>query len=68
MNLCNYTNSGESEAVNTDFDYAKMTDEASEDTWEKIDIAGLNAETQQIVAREQKLLEDIDKIIAEIKE
>lgn len=38
-----------------------------EDTLEKIDIAKLNAEIKQIVAREQVLRDEIDKIIAEIE-
>ena len=37
------------------------------DTREKIDIAVLNAEIKQIVAREQVLRDEIDKIIAEIE-
>ncbi|HOF02572.1 MAG TPA: type I restriction-modification system subunit M [Atribacterota bacterium] len=37
-----------------------------EDLREKIDIVALNAEIEQIVAREQALREEIDKIIAEI--
>ena len=37
-----------------------------EDTREKIDIVKLNAEIEKIVAREQVLREEIDKIIAEI--
>lgn len=38
-----------------------------EDTREKIDITKLNAEIKQIVAREQVLRDEIDKIIAEIE-
>ena len=38
-----------------------------EDTREKIDIVKLNAEIQEIVAREQVLRDEIDKIIAEIE-
>ena len=38
-----------------------------EDTREKIDIAKLNAEIKLIVAREQVLRDEIDKIIAEIE-
>ena len=38
-----------------------------EDTREKIDIAKLNAEIKQIVAREQALRDEIDKIISEIE-
>ena len=39
-----------------------------EDTREKIDIVKLNAEIKENVAREEKLREEIDKIIAEIEE
>lgn len=38
-----------------------------EDTREKIDIVKLNAEIDEIVAREQKLREEIDRIIGEIE-
>ena len=38
-----------------------------EDTREKIDIVKLNAEIKEIVAREQVLREEIDKIIADIE-
>ena len=38
-----------------------------EDTREKIDIQKLNAELKEIVAREQVLRDEIDKIIAEIE-
>ena len=38
-----------------------------QDTREKIDIAKLNAEIAEIVAREQKLREEIDRIIGEIE-
>ena len=37
------------------------------DTREKVDIVKLNAEIKEIVAREQVLREEIDKIIAEIE-
>ena len=39
-----------------------------EDTREKIDIVKLNAEIKEIVAREEELRAEIDKIIAEIEE
>lgn len=39
----------------------------AEDTREKVDITALNAEIAQIVAREDALREEIDKIIAEIE-
>ena len=38
-----------------------------EDKREKIDIVKLNAEIKEIVAREEKLRAEIDKIIAEIE-
>ena len=38
-----------------------------EDTREVIDIVKLNAEIEEIVAREQKLREEIDKIVKEIE-
>ena len=37
------------------------------DTREKVDIVKLNAEIKEIVAREQVLRDEIDKIIAEIE-
>ncbi len=39
----------------------------AEDTREKIDIVKLNAEIKGIVAKEQVLRDEIDKIIAEIE-
>ena len=39
----------------------------AEDTREKIDIIKLNAEIEEIVARQQVLREEIAKIIAEIE-
>ena len=39
----------------------------AEDTREKIDIVKLNAEIEEIVARQQVLREEIAKIIAEIE-
>ena len=38
-----------------------------EDTREKVDIVKLNAEIKEIVAREQVLRDEIDRIIAEIE-
>ena len=38
------------------------------DTREKIDIVKLNVEMKEIVAREQVLRDEIDKIIAEIED
>ena len=39
----------------------------AKDTREKVDIVKLNAEIKEIVAREQVLRDEIDKIIAEIE-
>ena len=39
----------------------------AEDTREKVDIVKLNAEIEEIVAREQVLRDEIAKIIAEIE-
>ncbi|MCD8045190.1 MAG: hypothetical protein LUE90_00785 [Clostridiales bacterium] len=39
----------------------------AEDTREKIDIVKLNAETEEIVVREQVLRDEVAKIIAEIE-
>ena len=45
----------------------KITEEVEEDTKEKIDIKKLNEEIAQIVARENVLRAEIDKIIKEIE-
>ena len=66
-NLANYINSGEQEAENTEFCYAKMSDAGAEDTGEKIDTVKRNAEIEEIVAHEQVLRDEIAKIIAEIE-
>lgn len=50
-----------------DFNLSVSTYVEPEDTREKIDIKKLNAEITEIVAREQVLREEIDKIIAEIE-
>ena len=49
------------------FDSGGMTYVEAEDTREKVDIVKLNAEIREIVAREQVLRNEIDKIIAEIE-
>lgn len=49
------------------FNLSVSTYVEAEDTREKIDIVKLNAEIQEIVAREQVLRDEIDKIIAEIE-
>jgi len=50
-----------------DYNLSVSTYVEQEDTREKIDIVALNAEIEKIVAREQVLREEIDKIIAEIE-
>lgn len=50
-----------------DYTLSVSTYVEQEDTREVIDIQKLNAEIAQIVAREQKLREEIDKIVAEIE-
>lgn len=50
-----------------DYNLSVSTYVEKEDTREKIDIKALNAEIKAIVAREQILREEIDKIIAEIE-
>ena len=55
------------EIVEQDYNLSVSTYVEAEDTREKVDIAKLNAEIKDIVAREQKLREEIDKIIAEIE-
>lgn len=55
------------EIANNDYNLSVSTYVEAEDTREKIDIVKLNAEIEQIVAREQVLRDEIDKIIAEIE-
>ena len=55
------------EIVNNDYNLSVSTYVEAKDTREKIDIVKLNAEIEQIVAREQVLRDEIDKIIAEIE-
>lgn len=50
-----------------DFNLSVSTYVEAEDTREKIDIVKLNAEIKEIVAREQVLRDEIDKIITEIE-
>lgn len=50
-----------------DYNLSVSTYVEQEDTREKIDIVKLNAEIAEIVAREQKLREEIDRIIGEIE-
>lgn len=56
-----------SEVVEQEYNLSVSTYVEQEDTREKIDIAKLNAEIKEIVAREQVLRDEIDKIIAEIE-
>lgn len=51
-----------------DYNLSVSTYVEQEDTREKIDIVQLNAEIDKIVAREQVLRDEINKIIAEIEE
>ena len=55
------------EVKENDFNLSVSTYVEAEDTREKIDIVKLNAEIKEIVAREQVLRDEIDKIIAEIE-
>ena len=56
-----------SEIAKQDYNLSVSTYVEQEDTREKIDIVTLNAEIEKIVAREQVLRDEIDKIIAEIE-
>ena len=53
--------------VDNEYNLSVSTYVEAKDTREKIDIVKLNAEITEIVAREQVLREEIDKIIAEIE-
>ncbi len=55
------------EIKDNDFNLSVSTYVEAEDTREKIDIKKLNAEIEEIVAREQVLRDEIAKIIAEIE-
>lgn len=55
------------EVKENDFNLSVSTYVEAEDTREKIDIGKLNAEIKDIVAREQVLRDEIDKIIADIE-
>ena len=54
------------EIVENGYNLSVSTFVEAEDTREQIDIVALNAEIEQIVAREQVLRNEIAKIIAEI--
>ena len=56
-----------SEVVENDYNLSVSTYVEQEDTREVIDIVKLNAEIREIVAREQVLRDEIDKIIEEIE-
>jgi len=53
--------------VEENYNLSVSTYVEKEDTSEKIDIVELNKEIQRIVAREEELRKEIDKIIAEIE-
>ena len=55
------------EIAGNDYNLSVSSYVEAEDTREKVDIVKLNAEIQEIVAREQVLRDEIDKIIAEIE-
>lgn len=55
------------EVAENDYNLSVSTYVEAEDTREKIDIKKLNAEIEEIVAREQVLRDEIAKIIAEIE-
>ena len=58
---------GYEEIAGQEYNLSVSTYVEAEDTREKIDIVALNAEIAQIVAREDALRTEIDKIIAEIE-
>lgn len=55
------------DVASNDFNLSVSVYVEAEDTREKIDIVKLNAEIKEIVAKEQILRDEIDKIIAEIE-
>ena len=55
------------EISGNDYSLSVSTYVEAKDIREKIDIVKLNAEIKEIVAREQVLRDEIDKIIAEIE-
>ncbi len=57
-----------SEITENGYNLSVSTYVEAEDTREKIDIGKLNAEIEEIVAREQILRDEIAKIITEIEE
>ncbi len=63
--LCRLVEYGEVKEQNYNLSVSTYVEQ--EDTREKIDIKKLNAEIKEIVAREQVLRDEIDKIISEIE-
>jgi type I restriction enzyme M protein len=55
------------EVAANDYNLSVSSYVEAEDTREKIDIVKLNAQIAEIVAREQVLRDEIDKIISEIE-
>ncbi len=55
------------EIAGNDYNLSVSTYVEAEDTREKIDIVKLNGELREIVARQQTLRDEIDRIIAEIE-
>ena len=53
--------------MDNEYNLSVSTYVEAKDTREKIDIVKLNAEIEQIVAREQMLRDEIDQMIAEIE-
>ena len=64
--LCRIVDYDEVKRQNYNLSVSTYVDQ--EDTREKIDIKKLNADIKEIVAREQILRDEIDKIIAEIEQ
>ena len=60
-------NASHEEIAENDYNLSVSTYVESEDTKEKNDIVKLNAAIAEIVAREQVLREEINRIIAEIE-
>ena len=55
------------DVVKEDYNLSVSTYVEAEDTREKVDIVRLNADIEEIVAREQLLRDEIARIIAEIE-
>ena len=63
---CNDNLESTVEIKNEDYNLSVSTYVEAEDTREKVDIVKLNAEIEEIVAREDVLRAEISKIVAEI--